>query len=369
MINLPKLTQSRANTLLKKVNESTVVADAMSMYADKTFQESYSGSKSFASGLTTVAQGTSAVLASSYVYYQITLPAIPFAVPYLSEGIAGVFAIGILLMLEYLKKEILTSLSVSYFKSKSKKVAFKVWLMPFAILLMLISVYTSFEGAKLFVSQSDKTSSISDDYSTKIAALTKEETDFRKSISWKGKIDTYNKTNAKILAGFEDRKAALHAEKNTQIGTHQTDIGSKGMNVAIFSLFMEILAICAFFFIAYVNFYVFVESHTQISQIESGVPPSESLPVEKVGFSSVPNSTIAPNNQSQKVGFTFGNNASVITPPLNVPVRQVHIGDEIECEYCQTKFIKKTITHRFCSSKCRMNSGGYILNKKKGGKN
>ncbi|TAH19314.1 MAG: hypothetical protein EAZ08_09085 [Cytophagales bacterium] len=374
-INLSKLTQSRANTLLNQVSQSTDVADATAMYGDKTFGESYSGSKSFASGMATVAQLISAVLASSYVYFQIALPAIPFAVPYLSEGLAGIFSLLILSMLEYLKREILTSLSVSYFKAKSKKVAFKVWLLPVAILLTMLSVYTSFEGAKLFVSQSDKSNIISDDYGARIAALTKEETDFRKSISWKGKIDTYNKTNAKILAGFEDRKAALHAEKNKAVGTHQTDISSKGTNVAIFSLFMEILAICAFFFIAYVNFYVFVESHTQqISTAES-----ESMPVEKIGFSSVPNSTIAPNNQSSKVGFQFGSSTSLegISPEGkslegSTKIIQLQANERI-CKHCNKVFTFKHWNATYCSRECKNiaweQRTGKKLNFKKGGKN
>lgn len=368
MLNLSKLTQSRANNLLNEVSNSTGIADASEMYGNKTFQEAYNGSKSFAQWIAAAAQIVSAILASSYIYFQIALPSIPFSVPYLSEGLAGVFSLLILGMLEYLKREILTSLAVSFFKAKSKKVAFKIWLLPVAVLLMLISVYTSFEGAKLFVSQSDKSNIISDDYSTKIAALTKEETDFRKSISWKGKIDTYNKTNAKILAGFEDRKSALHAEKSKEIGTHQQDIGSKGMNVAIFSLIMELLAICALCFISYVNFYVFVESHTQISQIES-----ESLPVEKVGFSSVPNSTIAPNNQGQKVGFQFGNNLKIDTNAMSNNAMRNNATFIIgNCKHCGNEFEKKTTWQKYCNEDCRIafweNKTGKKL-KKKGGKN
>lgn len=374
MINLSKLTQSKENHLINEVDNSTGIADSVAMFGDKTFQQANTGKKSIAGGIGTVAQIVSAVLASSYFYFKIALPSIPFAVPYLSEGIAGVLTIGILLMLEYLKKQILMSLTVSYFKSKSKKIAFKVWLLPVAILLVVLSVYTSFEGAKLFVSQSDKTATISDDYATKIAALTKEETDFRKSISWNGKIDMTNKANAKILAGFEDRKAALHTEKSKDIGAHQQDIGNKGLNVAIFSLIMEIVAICAFCFICYVNFYVFVESHTQIAHIES-----ESLPVEKVGFSAVPNSSIAPNNQGQKVGFQFGSNTSLegISPEGNslegsTKIIQLQANERI-CKHCNKVFAFKHWNATYCGRECKNiaweQRTGKKLNFKKGGKN
>ncbi len=362
MINLPKLTQSRANNLLTEVSTSEGVADASAMFGNQTFQQAHSGSKSFAQWIALAAQIVSAVLASSYFFYKIALPAVPFEISYLSEGIAGVFTLGILLMLEYLKKQLLMSLAVSFFKAKSKKVAFKVWLLPVAILLTVLSVYTSFEGAKLFVLQSDQSATISADYGAKVAALSAEEADFRKSISWQGKIDMTNKANAKILAGFEDRKAALHAEKNTQIGTHQTDIGSKGMNVAIFSLIMEIVAICAFCFICYVNFYVFVESHTQIAHIES-----ESLPVEKVGFSAVPNSTIAPNNQGQKVGFQFTTSPVVTSPVVN----KINEGNKI-CLHCGKAFTYKHHVQKYCNEECRIafweNKTGKKFNKKKGGK-
>jgi hypothetical protein len=369
MINLSKLTQSKANTLLQSVSQSTGIAEAQSMYRDKTFQETHSRPKTFAVGLSMVAQVVSAVLASSYFYFKIALPSVPFQMEYVSTGIAVLLTIIALFILEYLKRQILTALSVSYFKSKAKQVSFKVWLMPVAVVLTVISVYTSFEGAKIFVSQSDKSDTIAVNYDSKIAEVELQEHQFKQSISWKGKIDTYNKTNAKILAGFEDRKNALHQEKNKEVGTHKADIEGKGISTAIFSLLMEIIAIACMIYVCYVNFYVFVESKTA-----SPTDIDQENQAQRIGFSTIPQSTIAPNSQVQKVGFQLGNNPQVNNLSVNNPtVKQVHIGDIIQCEHCGNDFTKKTLLHRFCSKACKLawhkeNTGFDLkLHRKKGG--
>nr|MCU0393663.1 hypothetical protein [Thermoflexibacter sp.] len=135
MINLSKLTHSKANDLVKSVSQSTGIAEAQNMYGDKTFQETHSGPKAFAVGCSMLAQGVSAVLASSYFYFKIALPSVPFQVEYVSTGIAVLLTIIALFILEYLKRQILTALSISYFKSKAKQISFKVWLLPIAVLL------------------------------------------------------------------------------------------------------------------------------------------------------------------------------------------------------------------------------------------
>jgi hypothetical protein len=370
VINLSKLTQSKANTLLQSVSQSTGIAEAQSMYGNKTFQESHAGTKAFAVGLSMVAQVVSAVLASSFIYFKIALPAIPFQVEYVSTGIAVLLTIIALFILEYLKRQILTSLSISYFKSKAKQVPFKLWLIPIAVVLTVISVYTSFEGAKIFVSQSDKSNLIADDYDTKLKNLESEERAFKNSISWKGKIDTYNKTNAKILAGFEDRKTALHQEKNSKIDVHKEDIEGKGFSTAIFSLLMEIIAIACMIYVCYVNFYVFIEIKTA-----SPTDIDQENQVQRIGFSTIPQSTIAPNSQVQKVGFQIGttlkvNNGEGNTVKVEKEYIQLQANERI-CKHCNSKFTFKHWNATYCSEKCKIEAWelrtGRKFTKKKGG--
>jgi hypothetical protein len=365
MINLARLTQSKANDLVKSVSQSTGIAEAQSMYGNKTFQETHSGPKAFAVGFSMVAQGVSAVLASSYFYFKIALPSVPFQVEYVSTGIAVLLTGIALFILEYLKRQILTALSISYFKSKAKQISFKVWLLPIAVLLTVISIYTSFDGAKIFVSQSDKSNVIAEDYDKKLNNLDLEVRAFKNSISWKGKIDTYNKTNAKILAGFEDRKTALHQEKNKQVGTHKSDIEGKGLSTAIFSLLMEIIAIACMVYVCYVNFYVFVESKTT-----SPTDIDQENQVQKIGFSQVPNSTIAPNSQTKKVGFQLGVN-TLGNIKIDENAMRNNAMRKGNCKHCGNEFEKNTTWQKYCNEECRVAfweaKTGKKFTKKKGG--
>lgn len=346
-MNLRTLTQSKANALLHEVSQSTDIAEARAMFGNKTFLEANRSNKIFANATATAAQVVSAVLASSFIYFKIALPAVPFEVMYLTQGIAVLLSLLALGILEILKKQLFHALFISFFKSKSRAVSLKVWLIPLCGLLTVISVYTSFEGAKLFVSQSDKSDLIAGDYQKQLATLENEEKTFKNAISWKGKIDTYNKTNAKILAGFEDRRTALHQEKNKEIGTHKGDIEGKGLSVALFSLFMEILAVACFGFVCYVNFYVFVETHApQASHTDS---QEESNQVQKIGFSQVPNSTIAPNS---KVGFQFGQNLTSISTNNNA--MRIDAMRRGNCKHCGNEFEKRTTWQKYCNEECRV---------------
>jgi hypothetical protein len=208
---------------------------------------------------------------------------------------------------------------------------------------------------------------IAEDYDTKLKNLESEERAFKNSISWKGKIDTYNRTNAKILAGFEDRKTALHQEKNKEVGTHKADIEGKGFSTAIFSLLMEIIAIACMVYVCYVNFYVFVESKT-VSPTDS-----ESEAPTKIGFSQVPNSTIAP--QVNKVGFQLGttlkvNNGEGNTVKVEKEYIQLQANERI-CKHCNSKFTFKHWNATYCGEKCKIDAWekrtGKKFNKKKGG--
>ena len=368
MINLKKFTQSKANTLVDQVAQSAGVAEANAMFGNKTFQEANAGSKILAIWFATIAQLISAGVASSYVYFKIALPSLPFEVAYLKEGIAILLSLLILAILEILKKHLFSALFVSFYKSKSKAVSFKVWLIPICAVLTLISIYTSFEGAKLYVSQSDKSDTIAVNYQNQIAEIEAQEKAFKQSISWKGKIDTYNKTNAKLLAGFQDRKTALYQEKNKEIDVHKVDIEGKGYSVAIFSLFMEIVAVACFWFVCYVNFYTYIESKNQVptdSQQENEQPT-------KIGFSQVPNSNIAPNGKS-KVGFQLGVNTVNVDNGERQTVNVVALlPNERLCKLCGEKFIYKHWNAQYCTEEHRIEAWekktGKKFNKKKGGK-
>jgi cell division protein FtsL len=366
MINLKTLTQSKANSLLQSVSHSTGIAEAQAMYGNKTFQEANQSSKAFAQWIAGIAQVVSAILASSYFYFKIALPSVPFQIEYVSTGIAVLLTGIALVVLEYLKRQIFTALAVSYFRSKARQVNFKLWLLPIAVMLTVISIYTSFEGAKIFVNQSDKSHLIANDYDTQLKNLESEERAFKNSISWKGKIDTYNRANAKILAGFEDRRSALHQEKNSKIDVHKVDIEGKGYSTAIFSLLMELLAIGAMGYVCYVNFYVFVESKTT-SPTDS---EHENMQVQKIGFSAVPNSTIAP--QVNKVGFQFplGNTVNVNNGERNTVNVVTLLPNERLCKLCGERFVYKHWNAQYCTEEHRIEAWekktGKKFNKKKG---
>ena len=371
MINLKKITQNKASALVEAVDTSANVAEARAMFGDKTFQEANKGSKTFASWIATIAQVVSAVLASSYFYFKIALPALPFEVPYLKEGIAVLLSLLILGILEILKKQLFQALFISFYKSKSKAVSFKAWLIPICALLTLISIYTSFEGAKLYVSQSDKSGVIAINYQNQIADIEKQEKQFRNSISWKGKIDTYNKTNAKLLAGFQDRKNALYEAQSKEIGMHKGDIESKGYSVAIFSLFMEILAVTCFWFICYVNFYTFVESKESEKTTEEVTPTVTSV-VSNVGAAQPISGNSAP--YSKKIGFSFNGVQPVESTVTSVVTQNVLKEGNRICLHCGDAYEYKIYNQKYCTEKCRVEAwqiktGKTLTVGKKGGKN
>ncbi len=361
MINLKKITHNATSILLREVSESEQVSEASEMFASKSFRERYAGSKSFAVVVGYIAQGVSGVLASSFFYFRVALPALPFGIVYLDMVLATLLTLIALVILEWLKRTILVALSTSYYKSKAGTEKMKTFLIPVACLLTVISIYTSFEGAKVYVSKKDASSMIQTKYDSLLQAVSQEESQFKNSISWKGKIDTYNKANAKILTGFQDKKTMLEQEKSKEIGHHQSDIGDKGYSVAIFSLLMEIVGIACMCFVVYCNYYIYIESKIATKQeVEEPQPKLRTLYPNRNDTSN------HGNNPINKVGFTLGINTAKI-----VDDNRVSEGNRI-CKHCNQSYIYKHHKQVYCTNECRNEAWeqrtGKKLNFKKGEK-
>lgn len=326
----------------------------------------------------------------------------PALLLYTMFGLTFIILSALLIGIEVFK----SSLAKGIFKNLVTGAKVKTSAVSGLILVMLFSIgISAIGGAVLSYEMNDKSAQISQNYSVQSDSIRKQhdeslqavnvsieayKANLKKGSYWakyatREKLDKAIETRNNLLAGAKQDIISIQISKEKEVNLNSSEGKNYAVISAIVVLVLELLSVLAYWF-QYVyhancekeaaNFQILTPT---VEVVSSNNPVPKDSELSKLNdllqnLLSGNNLQLAGNpisSPSGKVGFSFGsdtNNAPVITPPLNAPVKQVHIGDEIECEYCQNKFIKKTITHRFCSSKCRMSSGGYIPNKKKGGK-
>lgn len=336
---------------------------------------------------------------------------LPFAV-------AVGLAVGLLVGLEIVKSE-LTNLT---FK-KAFQLGFKPVTLVFSFFLMACfagSVFLSVNGAKDIYKHLDKSvtnltgvhtnkqDSMIAYFDKQIASEKKALSEFKSSVTWQGKIDITNKATAKVIGSHTANLQSMANDKRNALQSLQIEQASSltalhqdnSFNLDFWlylSLTIEFLIVGCGGFVVWYQYKTVIESEifteTKSYPIDlNGVQKLVEMITLNAGALPMINqlTNVSPNQTNHKVGFNFGSTNAPVTNPTNVPVtkvsntpaptdplnapvtstnnapvKMVHIGDEIECEHCQKKFIKKTLTHRFCSSQCRMDSAGYVPTKRR----
>ncbi len=304
------------------------------------------------------------------------------------------------------------SLAVSVFKNLVTGDKVKITAVIGLVLVVLFSILVSaVGGAILSYEMNDKSTQISTSYNVQSDSLRKQHDDNLQDIN--SSIDSYKKnlnkgdywakyaTREKLDKAIEKKNNLLTATKNdiTSVQTaKEKEISlnsSEGKNYALISalvvLFLEILAILAYWFqYVYhancereaVNFAVL----TPIVEVvnNTNMPNSELSQIKDLlqnlltggGGLQLAGNTVQSNN---KVGFSFGANKdtndsriTTLVNDLRSDSNLIHEGTKI-CVHCEKAFYPKIHFQKYCKEECRITAWelktGKKFNKKKGGKN
>lgn len=227
---------------------------------------------------------------------------------------------------------------------------------PFLLILALfisaVSVYASVIGGGTFGIDTAKVASTESKHDAEITTLRKEIAEIHQRNTWKGNTYIAGEDKA-LLHTKESELSKAKQQKESELQTVATQNKESELTYRYwFGGFELVFVLCTWF-----SFY-FRKRTTIESKTGAEAVPSDSDTISHVGYQ-IPQQGNHATGNVKKLGFSFGNthdsnpqvnNLSVSNPQ----VKQVHIGDEIACEYCQSKFIKKTLLHRFCSKSCKL---------------
>jgi len=222
--------------VFNQFEEGSILERAKQVYREKSYLEQYKPHYKAANVASFLFQGLSALFAFTFGQ-QLIAGVLPQFGQTAVLVVSCLAAAALLVGVEVFKRLCLGSFIVSFIQSKSSESGVSVsWAsLALNVLLIGVSVYTSTEGAKEFTRrQTDKSEQIrglhsaaSDSVSTSIQKQIDAEklalADFKRSVSWKGKINMSNKNTAFTIASFNRRLEKLQEEKERALGT--LDVG------------------------------------------------------------------------------------------------------------------------------------------------
>ena len=218
--------------VFNQFEDGSILERAHQIYKEKTFLERFKPHYKAANIASYLFQGLSALFAFTFGQRLVAgvLPQFgETAVLVLSCLVAGTLLAGI----EVFKRLCLGSFVVSFIQSRASQSGVSVSWASLAINIFLIgvAVYTSTQGAKEFTQrQTDKSEQIRGRYSvvsdSVAAALQKQVdsekkalADFKRSVSWKGKINMDDKSTSFTIASYNRRLEKAQAEKEKALGS------------------------------------------------------------------------------------------------------------------------------------------------------
>ena len=270
--------------LFRQFEVGAVVEKAHQTFKEKTYLERYKSLYSAANLASFLFQTLSALFAFTFGQHLVASVLPQFGetfVLFSSCFLAALLLIG----LEVFKRLCLGSFVVSFIQSRASQSGVSVSWAALIVNICLIGValYTSTEGAKEFTRrQTDKSATIKGKYAGETENVTatiqgqidaekKSLADFKRSVSWKGKINMGEKNTAFTIASHNRRLEKLQDEKEkalASIGTGlQSDLNDNAAKTAKDSgnMFWVSLSVelAGLFCIGYVFFYlsrVFIEN-------------------------------------------------------------------------------------------------------------
>ncbi len=337
------------------------LANAGEQLSPKAFYESYLALYWFCVVLALIAQALS--FGSEYNYFQsVFSPSLTNT--YLLIGATALFC----LLLETAKFFV----AGAFFKQLFllKKASLNPFLLILALFISAVSIYASVVGGgKLGINQ-DKVIDIASKHDKEIQTLRTDIEAIHKRNTWKGNV--YIAGKDKELLHQKERELSLaKQQKEKDLQAVAQENASKEITYRYGFASFEFAFLIATLFVYYFKRRSCIENLTSESNSESSQPA-------KVGFSTIPNSTFAPNNQSPKIGFQIPLNNSEsntvkVESTVKVEKEYIQLGvNERVCKLCGKVFTFKHWNATYCGEKCKIEAWelrtGKKFNKRKGGR-
>jgi hypothetical protein len=334
--------------LFRQFEVGGVVERAQQTFKEKTYLERYKNLYTAANVASFVLQGLSALFAFTFGQHLVAN-----VLPQFSEAfvlITSCFLAALLLVgIEVFKRLCLGSFIISFIQSRASQSGISIsWgALVINVILIGIAVYTSTQGAKEFTQrQSDKSGQIKQGHSLAADSVTTsiqkqidaEKTalaEFKRSVSWKGKINMADKNTAFTIASYNRRLEKLQNEKSKALATLdaglQTDLNDNAVKTtkdsgSMFwvSLLVELSGLLCIWFVFFFLSRVFIENklsgggglqENRCERHETDHNQNPKAYVESNG-PSIQNST---GSLRQPIGFQRNNEGigDVIEPPIH----------------------------------------------------
>jgi hypothetical protein len=312
----------------------------------------------------------------------------------LPEIVSVVLAVAILIMIEVVKGY---ALNIGFTQSYSNRTFSPIILLGFvftgaSVFLSLKGVASLYQAADetgqiLQATQKKEIDSLSRYHNEAIQAAKKELETFKKSISWKGKIDMYNKGNASVISNLNERIKQAETDKREslkaiqRIHTAQTlkQNQDAGFNITLWvflSGFNEFGILLCLWFGVYYQYRIATDAQiiNESASFTLSIPEVHRL-LETALIHNSNTYNLTPINQPV-IGFKLGQNKApdkdnahthnvssnvsthnvsnthnVSTPPENNVSTAPKNGI---CAQCGTPFKKRTGWHIYCSESCKI---------------
>jgi len=223
--------------LFRQLEIGSIVECAQHTFKDKTYLERYKNLYTAANLASFLLQTLSALFAFTFGQHLVASVLPQFGETFVlvtSCFLAALLLVGI----EVFKRLCLGSFIVTFIQSKASQTGVSIsWgALAVNVLLIGVAVYTSTQGAKEFTRrQTDKSELIRGKYSgetekvtsqiqSRIDAEKKSLTDFKKSVSWKGKINMAEKNTSFTIASYNRRLEKLQDEKTKSLASLDTGL-------------------------------------------------------------------------------------------------------------------------------------------------
>ncbi|MEK7253637.1 MAG: hypothetical protein AAB316_02760, partial [Bacteroidota bacterium] len=224
--------RSKSGQLFRQFENGGILEKANAVYQEKTFLERFKPHYQAANLASLVFQTLSALFAFTFAQ-RLAAGVLPQWSPLANLVLSGLVAGVLLCGIEVFKRLCLGSFVVSYIQSRALQSGVRAsWLsLALNVLLIGLAVYTSTQGAKEFAQrQTDKSETIKGGFATQkdslessfqkqIEAEKKDLADFKKSVTWKGRVDMSNRKTESVIASHNNRLEQLQNERQKALAS------------------------------------------------------------------------------------------------------------------------------------------------------
>ena len=351
IVNPSQFIKNESESFFRAFKLGAIAEKANMIFSDKSYLERHTKKYMFAQLLSVFTQILSILFAVTFAakIFQNLFPFIE------NEIVIYALASVILVFLETAKRFTADDFFTTFHKSKSTNYSTNWFSAAGLLLLTIASIYFSVEGAKDYAVQAtDQSEQTNTKYDSLIAAEKTALNDFKKSVSWKGKIDVYNKTIKETIASHQKNIADFEAKRNADLCVNFKETNEESNKMFYISLANELIILICLFFIYTYLFNVWLERSNTNDPVNN----------DPVGTTNPYNEPVVMPFASPKTGFQFSSpnepvhDKNTTTNPYNEPVHGKNgnsFGIDI-CEHCGEKFQRKTHNQRFCKEECRIAS-------------